>query len=329
MHSINYQTQISKILKECEHIVNTYPSPFKDNALNYMKSLNIIESEKRKGGFCYNMPFWFENTFKLKEEYSYIIALGNCFALLYFMAQDEIYDNKNDDTIDILIPLSNLFYLDFISCYRKLFNSESYFWVYFNKYIQEWAISITWEKKEHYKKANDYSEEDLITLSRKASPLKIPYTAICFLTNHKDYINNFEDMVDYDQAAYQMVDDWFDWKKDIKNSSYTYLLVEAYKYCNLETPLMLEEIHVNKAIYFGNIMDKIIKKALHFLDLANESISKINIPYLKIYLEQEKKLCNSIASSISKEKDIIHGNSLNNFVLNLNNKKPGYSKYEE
>ncbi|MFZ5352247.1 MAG: hypothetical protein ACOZCL_05920 [Bacillota bacterium] len=313
----NFEAYAHGVLTECEGIVRGYPSILLEEGMKYMEKLNLLAGGERKSGFSYLMPFWFREAFGLSEEVCHTIAVGNTFALLYFMSQDDIYDSSIEDSKVELLPLSNMFYLDFIAYYRKLFDSSSVFWSYFESYIKQWAENIVWEYQNIKGQAHEYEDEDFIRLSRKAAPLKIPYAALCLLAGKPEYIQCFADMVDYDQAAFQMIDDWRDWKKDIGEHNYTYLLTETAKYNKLDSPELLKEAHVKKAVYVGDVPDKVMNKAKGFVDKARACIAHIDIPYVSLYLDKETEICDSILEKVKEEQSNMMGGGLGSLLSKL------------
>ncbi len=313
----DFERFIKPVLECCEGVVEAYPPLLRDRGLEYMRKLNLLRDSERRSGFSYLMPFWFMESFGISEEECHTMAVGNVFALLYFMTQDDIYDSSLDDNKLELLPVSNLFYIEFVGQYRKLFSSDSSFWCYFDRYIREWAESIAWEHSHTKGQAHCYSDEDFIRLSRKAAPLKIPYAAVCLLSWNISCIDSFAAMMDYDQAGFQMIDDWRDWKKDIGEKNYTYLLVEAMKYNKLSSPMELDESHVKKAVYVGNVLEEVIGKASSFFEKARKAITNIDAPYMHLYLDAEMDICRSIISKVQEEKQSMLGGGLSSLLLRL------------
>jgi hypothetical protein len=283
----DFDSDIAYVLEECEKRVLSYPSNIRAQGHRYLEKLHLLKDKNQSGGFCYLMPFWLMNTFKIERDICRNIASGNVFGLLYFMSQDDVMDNFSDKANASILPLSSLFFTDFISSYRSLFPVDSIFWSYFDRYMREWAESVVWERENHWGTAAEYSEEDLIKLSRKAAAMKIPFAALCVLSDRLQEIESFSKMMDYDQIVYQMIDDWRDWKEDLKRGSYTYLLVQAMKYCKLQDASQLTEGHVKNAVFMGDAGEKVFEMAKNYNRLSLESIDHIDSPYLKSYIALE------------------------------------------
>lgn len=315
----DFEKDVNWVLEMCEQRVQTYPASLKNEGLDYLKKLSLLQSDsKRKGGFCYHIPFWLEDIFEINREICRTIALGNTFKLLYFMSQDELYDYTGKEVKAHVLPLSNLFYLDFLEQYRSIFASSSPFWIYFNKYIHEWSHSILWERRHHWGKATPYSEEDMILLSRKAAPLKLTFTAMCILSGHQELIEVFESMMDYDQVTYQMVDDWRDWQSDLNDGNYTYFLNQVMDYCHISDCAQLNESHITKAVFVGEILGKMFNDiALKYNQMAKECIKGLHAPYLHQYLDTEKQVCMRLIAKVQRERQRMMQSGLNELLHQL------------
>ena len=305
MHDYNdVDKSIIQILGKCESMVSTYPHSLSTYGIATLKKLRLLKDcERRSGGFCYLMPFWFQDAFSLSHDFCCQLSLGNIFGLLYFMSQDEVMDGGSNVDNTHLLPLSSLFYNDFISCYRNLFPSDSVFWSHFTKYLQEWAKSVTWEREEHVGSIKPYCEDDLILLSRKAAGMKIPFAAICIASGKFELIARFESLVDYDQIVYQMIDDWRDWKTDIETKHYTHFLIKVMEYCGIDDSETLTESHVKKAVFNGNVLEAVMEMALLYNKKSVECIEAINVPKLHRYLEMEKNETMKILQKIKGQKE--------------------------
>jgi hypothetical protein len=307
-----------RVLEECQEAIASYPAILIEATMEYLKKLHLYTESQKKSGFCYLMPFWFMDSFDLSSEQCHSIAMGNCFALLYFMCQDEIFDGGINKGNAHYLPLSNLFYIDFIKRYRQVFSSESPFWNYFDEYIKQWAESILWERTLTIEKILNFSKEDFILLSRKAAPLKIPFAAVCILSQNEALIQSFANMMDYDQAAFQMVDDWLDWQDDLRYHNYTFIIAKSMEYCSLDNPDRLQESHIKQAIYNGYILEEVMSLAKEFITKAEHCIIDIDIPYVKLYLKNEMQVCQAIIDKHKQEQaEIINGgfNKLLNKLL--------------
>ncbi len=288
----NFETDICWVLEASKKRIQSYNPCMSDMGISYMEKRHILDEKGKRSCEAYWLtPFWLQDTFNLDQHSCRTISLATVYMVLYFLSQDEVMDSSPDDYKGYLLPLSNMFYFDFISQYRTLFDSDSPFWLYVEKYTNEWAESVLWERREHWGQAENYSENDLILLSRKAAGIKIPFAAACILSGNESYIESLSDMVDYDQVVYQLYDDWRDWKVDLEQCNYTYFLTEAKKYCNISEPSLLKEEDVKKAIFEGKVLQKVLKISEKFNNLASESIANINSVYLKNYIDNQKKIC--------------------------------------
>lgn len=116
------------------------------------------------------------------------------------------------------LPLANLLYVEFLNIYRILFPEPSAFWILFNRYIMEWADSVSNEN------TSDYFLNDRVKIAYKASPLKLSSTAALLMSGKSDLVPQAEELIHSVLLTLQMLDDYEDWKEDLSAGNYNCLL---------------------------------------------------------------------------------------------------------
>lgn len=305
-----YISQVKEIFDACKEIVSKYPKAFVADGLKYIDKFSPIEN-KAGNYICYMLPIWLQEPFNLDRKIVNEIAMATVFKMLYFCMQDDIIDGEENEDAIRLLPLINLFFLEFNQIYQKIFPGDSEFWIYFKRYLQDWAISIDFEKKTKHWQDINLTMEDLSILAKKAAPLKLSACGACILTDNMEYMKSLDQQIDKVLITLQLVDDWVDKYKDLKDNSITPVLGEIMKFSHVETLDKLEKININKAAFFSHIPKQIESIMLEKRQEIKE-LTKIDIPDLILFNEDLIKSMEKIISNIEfRKKEILKGGFYN------------------
>jgi hypothetical protein len=300
----DFDKDLDWVLTSYKNKISSYSPVFRQGALNFWEKYNALHDDKKKNYICYLLPFWLWQTFQFDRDDCRKISLGNIFGYFYFLVQDAVMDTAPGEYHGDLLPLGNLFFLDFIGQYRELFTSDSPFWSYLTKYFNVWADGVAWEREEHWDQTKEFSENDMIKVAQKAAPLKITNVAACLLSGNEMAIEPLSKLIDHALITLQLLDDWNDWREDQQKGNCTYFLSLVLKYCGLNNLAELNESHIIKAIYEGNLYQNIVamvEKNHEFL----KSFSELPVSYLISYHEIFLKACKQILDEIHKEKEVM------------------------
>lgn len=284
------------VVETCIKQVAGYPGTLSGHGQAYLEKCGY-NAGRRNNGICCLMPFLLQDAFSADREVCRAVSLGTSYILLYFYSQDEVMDAGPGEYKGHLLPLSNLFYQDFISIFHTLLPASEPFWKLLKRYIREWAESVLWEREEHWGQAKGFSEADLILLSRKAAPLKISCAAMSLLGGREDVIAPLESMVDYSQVVFQLLDDYKDWRSDLADKNYTYLLVKVLENSHLENFNELTETGVEQVLNAGPVLEEVFGLAEKYSELTLHSVDPLNAPYLKAYLQALVDYCKSLGKT--------------------------------
>lgn len=287
------------VVDTCVNQVADYPRILSKPGLTYLEKRGYY-SGKRNNGICCLLPFLLQDAFKLSREVCRDVSVGSSFILLYFYSQDEIMDVGPGEYKGNLLPLSNLFYQDYMAVFQSYLPSNEFFWQLEKKYIREWAQSVLWEREEHWGQAKVFSEEDLILLAHKCAPLKIPCAAMSILGGREDLIEPLEKMVDYSQVVFQLRDDLKDWRKDLADRNYTYLLIKILEHSRFDSISDLTEAEVGKLLNESGALKEVFALMEKYSSLTEQSIKELDAPYLKAYFQVIADYCNTLVTKSFK-----------------------------
>lgn len=229
---------------------------FRDTSKVYERIDLIINSEElpRHGfGFYYFYPYLFKDEFNgLGNDCLNKIAQSGIFCLENLLYIDRMIDNQSEFSIN------NIFQKNFLMNYATkilstYFTYSSEFWIYFERYYQEYILAVTTEVKNHFNRLSTFEYNEFSMIARGKSALaKYPPTALAFLSDRKDRIPDFEKSLDIFAEAFQLYDDLRDWKEDFELKHFTWILTKVFSENDLTIDSEKEEV---SKVFFGGKYD--------------------------------------------------------------------------
>lgn len=308
-----YIEDLEIVFEMCRERIRCFPEPFIETGLEYIDMFNPLKV--KKGNYiCYLLPFWLRKPFEIDKETSRVLSMINIFKMLYFFIQDDIIDSDKPEQYSHLLPLANLFFVEFYGLYQDLMSDYPDFWTYVKRYFNDWAVSNDFEKNNSKSRDINLSAVDLSILAKKAAPIKLSACAVCSLSSKKDYIDDLDKQIDYALITLQLVDDWTDKYKDFEEGSFTHVLGEIMDFCDIEDFTNLKKADINRAAFFSDIPDKIYSIAKNHRQKI--SSFSIEIPDIILFHEILIKSIEDIISNINNQKKNILRGGFANFLEN-------------
>lgn len=314
----DFDRELARVFDVCKRRMEAYPGVFQEAALGYLERYNVFRDGFNKNYICYVLPFWLGETLAVDREVCNKIAVAGVFKFFYFLVQDAVMDAGPGEYKADLLPLCNLFLMDFINDYRELFPSHSLFWQAVKQYFTEWAYSTFWERDTFWTPSRLMDESDLKIIAHKAAPVKIINAAMAIMGGKPEVIGPLDTMIDIVLISAQLLDDCADWREDLKNGNCTYFLSRVMKYFNLDDFAALNQSLVQKAICFGDVFQElyaIVKKNQRQLKNARQP----SVPYLIAFHETFLRSFDELLSRVQKRKKAILAGG---FDLWLDNNQP-------
>lgn len=230
MHVVPYLNEWSLLYNRALERISSYDSSLYEKAALYLtKSLSPRDPES-KNVISYLLPYWINEHAGLSNGTCSKIALACSFGMISFMIQDDIMDQDAALTKADIV-LSQLFAHEMHRLFNELFESQSPFWLYYGRYMREWADGALNEAE------CDYYAESPLSVAKKASLVKLGGTAVLLLANRARLIPDAEKAVEWTLVTLQMSDDWLDWNDDLASGSYNCLLAQIRRASHSEDPL--------------------------------------------------------------------------------------------
>jgi len=297
----DYEKELRLVFQESRKIISEFPEPLNSQGMSYLEHFNVFNAESHKNYICYLLPFWLQKSCGLSAEITRQMSMGNVFFMLYFFIQDDLMDSNESTTYE-RIPLANLLYVEFLNIYRLLFPNDSSFWTSFNRYIAQWADSVSNET------TSDYFLNDRIKIPYKASPLKLSSTAALLLSGKDSLVPQSEEMIDSVLLTLQMLDDYEDWNVDLSEGSYNCLLSLTRSYLSTDKATTLTSKEVEFFLFTANGLRT-------YAELAQDThrkvmASSLDIPHLLAFHSMLVTNLQQISDSIEAEKQLLQGGGL-------------------
>jgi len=170
------------------------------------------------------LPWWAEKTCRstpnlnLQSDLAYSTVNG----YYYIRLIDNVMDG--DVTIDLtLLPALNFFHTQFHAPYQRYFSAAHPFWKDFNRI---WFRSGQAAMQDA--RLADIDETSFVQIgAQKVCAAKIPVAAVCYRHRRLDLIQPWFQVVDRLGGWHQMLNDVFDWRKDLERQNQTFFLSEA------------------------------------------------------------------------------------------------------
>jgi hypothetical protein len=297
----DYEEELRLVFQESQKIISAFPEPLNSQGMSYLEHFNVFNAESHKNYICYLLPFWLQKSCGLTTEITRKMSMGNVFFMLYFFIQDDLMDSK-DASASERLPLANLLYVEFLNLYRPLFPHNSSFWTLFNRYITEWADSVSKEGD------SDYFLNDRIKIAYKASPLKLSSTAALLLSGKDFLIPQSEEMIDWVLLTLQMLDDYEDWEEDLTEGSYNCLLSLARNHSLNSGATTFTSKEVEFFLFTANGLHTYTELAL---DTHNKIMTySLDAPHLVSFHFMLVSNLQQISDSIEAEKQLLQNGGL-------------------
>ena len=308
----DFDTELAKVFATCQTRIDSYPAKFQPDARRRLDKLNILKQDYNGNCLSQLLPFWLQPVFVISPDICREICGGNIFGFLYFLIQDAVMDTIPGEYKADLLPLGNLFFLDFMEKYRHLFPTDPVFWSYFRKYFEEWAESVAAERQGYWDRQTEHGRANLEHLARKAAPLKITIAAICLLKDHEEFIAPLAQAVDTTVITFQLLDDWNDWREDLAIGNCSYFLAQVMQVCGVVRIQELDEAHIQKAVYGFDLLNEIFAIAETNLTLVTET--KPQTAYLIQYHQSLNRTFQSVLQAVQEGKNAVIQGGFFNFL---------------
>lgn len=231
------------------------------------------------------LPFWVGDVFGVELEICRQIALANLFGLLHFVAQDHLSDGQSPITeIPSLAISGTLLQQQMYNHYLQCFPPETQFWSLMNKYWQEWAESIAWERQ--VGAFSPPTDENLLRAARKAAPLKISTSGIAILSNREDQIPNLEKAIDMMHMVMQMADDMTDIAEDIAGNRFNTLLSTMISIGAFDPNEDQDISQLGRIIFVNNVDQVHIQRMWTVAGTAREILTELELEQCAELIDQ-------------------------------------------
>lgn len=297
-------------------VISNQLNKFHDNSL---KILNVSHHKQFKVNSLYSLyPYLFSEDFpSISND-----VLNKICICSHLCAEDILtFDNQLDTDFELDIKNIDLLFGKNLSIQYQtrvlsnLFDEKSEFWDYYDKYQKEYFNAIKLERN-HYRTLEKYEYEEFQIISHGIYALgKWPVTAMAFLSGRKEFIGEYEDILDIYAEASQLFDDLKDWKDDFKEKRYSWLLSQIMINHSLTEDAAIEEL---SDVLFRFDYDKLILEKINLLCEHIFLSSVCSKPFIRFFRYFQKKT-NNLYKDFCKLKGVNANFTIQNSIFNKDN----------
>jgi len=170
------------------------------------------------------LPYWVEKATRarLSRRFHRDLIYSTLNGYYYVRLIDNFMDRDGDTNL-LLLPAMHVFQFEYVRAYTTHFPPEHAFW----RIMRE-----TWfrsgDAAMHDAMLTDMDSTQFKNVAaQKVCAVKIPIAAVCHYYHRQDLIAGWNELVDMLGCWHQMLNDLFDWRKDLAHENDTYFLSEA------------------------------------------------------------------------------------------------------
>lgn len=326
-----FELQLDDVFEEAKQKVSHFPRPLNEIGLTYLAKFDIRQKHSTKNYVCYLLPFWIAETIQAQSTVndnhsslttsfsnieslpalSHRMGVANIFCMLHFFIQDDLMDTPNLSATQLhdLVPLSQLFWNEFVSICGENLGDSAPFWQYYKQFLAEWASAVYNEPQA------DYLFQQPQAIAGKVSPLKISLLAMLLQLECTHMLPELLQQLDQALIVLQMNDDVSDWEEDMIEHSYNCLLSfirhEAVEQHTAVFSDKVTALQVQQAIYDQDILTRYAQYAeASFTDSPSLYVSTSMIQFRDYLISQLYEA----ASSVSVARNTLLQGSLLYFI---------------
>lgn len=246
-----YAVQVAHVTRTIDTYVGALPPTLANMARHFCR--NVVNHL----AFQIYLPLWLGTAWRMKPETALKAALGNAYASMYFVIQDNATDSPGQSSASLL-PLSNLFFGEFLSIYTGLAATGADFWYWYQSDLTEYGEAVTVELVDRYCRLLPFTPSDLDRLGSKIAPLKLSIRTLAGHAGCSEVGESLCRAAIIQEGGRQLADDLEDWRADLAAGNFTYPLVMAASALCVTNPCELTESAVAQALHTTGLAESIL-----------------------------------------------------------------------
>lgn len=242
----NHAADLDWVQAQIDHFLATLPPRLSQVTHEYLRRL-----DRQRAQLEWHLPLWLGDTFGVPTTQTRWVALTNVLGMLYIRIHNDLMDAGS------YLPqqfeqaaLAPLLYTRCIHIFSTLFPSSSPFWGHLERYLNEWARALDWEREYHWHQAVPYTQAEIeFVAAGKGAPIKIGFAAIALLAKREADLPELEKIIDLRSTIAQIFDDLSDWHEDWQQGRFNIFLTAALSEKQRQQQMHLNEDDILQAIY--------------------------------------------------------------------------------
>ena len=229
-------------------------------------------------------PFLFAEAFpELTRAQLRQLSLMALVYLYHILINDLLMDEKPAQLRAALL-VSSAYQLKAFEILDGLLKDRRIDWSQVEKMHRAYSRATLLEAQDHIGKLSVYQSHDLLRmLSAKSSMAKLILLGLCKMSGRADRFDTLARSFDWYYLGDQLFDDFRDWKADLQNGKFTYLLTRVIADCRLREQAGFDCRHpdvemVGKQLYLSGIAEGYLNEVIESWKRAREFARDINCP---------------------------------------------------
>lgn len=223
----DFSAQTDQLCMKLRAFLDRLPPLLRDAAVRYARALGLTDESLVWPDIYFLFPLWVQSDLGLAVGPDCLeIAYANACLSYTVLIQDELMDEAVADRGPSLMA-ANAFSLEGYMSYASLFPAGSSFWRRAGELLYSSWNDLLLEKAMHQIPDEETRQRDSRVQQSKINPGKVAALAIVLRGQREETLPQLFRYLDEWQLGCQMVDDFRDYRSDLRNGNYTRFLVLA------------------------------------------------------------------------------------------------------
>ncbi len=242
----NHAADLDWVQAQINLFLESLPPRLRPVASDYLQRL-----DRQRAQLEWHLPLWLGHTFGVPTAQARRVALTNVLGMIYIRIHNDLMDANSYLSQQFeQAALAPLLYTRCIHIFTTLFPADTPFWGHLERYLNEWASALDWERQYHWHQAAPYTQAEIeYVTAGKGAPIKIGFAAIALLAGREADLPELEKIINLRSAIAQIFDDLSDWYEDWQQGRFNIFLTAALSEQQRQQQMRLSEEAILQAIY--------------------------------------------------------------------------------
>ncbi len=222
--------------------------------------------------------FWFGEMLNVDEEVKQQAAIGSIAGYSYFVHQDRVIDHDVYSIGRSIELAMNFLYMKMIECFSQLAPSSNDFWVYFNKYLEEYTIACAWEIGDG-SNLRSFTAHDLRRVAHRSAMAKLVPVTLALASGQSYRICKIEQAIEHLTLGLQIKDDLTDVSQDLAEGKWSYVISRIIGNRPKKHNFLV------RGLVWTKTCESLLAESARFMKEAEKLLELVDGSALKVYID--------------------------------------------